>query len=391
MAITSSDLHVARAPLAARDLGPADLACTGPNTPAGRYMRRFWHPVRVAKDLPAGRAVPIRIMGEDFTLYRGESGRPQVVAFRCAHRGTQLSTGWVEGDCIRCFYHGWRYDASGQCVEQPAEDAGFADKVRIASYPTREYLGLLFAYFGEGAPPPLPRYPAFEGDGILVVRTIFRPYNFFNSLDNGPDPVHVAFAHSNSAFYAAGLQGVPEVSAEETCWGLTVRAKRANGVRVTHAGMPNLSLIKGSPDDEEVGWTDQLAWRVPIDDVSHHSFNINYVHLTGAAAEEYLKAQEQRKSKFRISGSVVELGDAVLRGEITIEDLRGHPNLINIQDHVAQAGQGPIADRTDERLGRSDVGVILRRKLWLRELRALAEGQPLTEWSLGGLETQAGA
>ncbi|HEY3116170.1 MAG TPA: Rieske 2Fe-2S domain-containing protein, partial [Chloroflexota bacterium] len=98
-----------------------ELVRTGPGTLAGRYLRGFWQPVAVAADLPIGRAKPIRVMSEDFTLYRGESGQPHVLAFRCAHRGTQLSTGWVEGDSLRCFYHGWRYDPDGQCVEQPAE------------------------------------------------------------------------------------------------------------------------------------------------------------------------------------------------------------------------------------------------------------------------------
>src|SRR5688572_9172855 len=81
-----------------------DFAHTGPGTLAGRFMRKFWHPVFVARDLLPGRAMPVRIMNEDFTLYRGESGTPHAVAFRCAHRGTQLSTGWVEGEHIRCFY-----------------------------------------------------------------------------------------------------------------------------------------------------------------------------------------------------------------------------------------------------------------------------------------------
>src|SRR4051812_39441077 len=106
---------------------------TGPGTLAGRYLRMFWQPVYRAQDLPPGRAVPIRVMGEDLTLYRGEAaagapplpnpstdsgqapsppggkGQAHLVAFRCAHRGTQLSVGWVEEDCIRCRYHGWMY------------------------------------------------------------------------------------------------------------------------------------------------------------------------------------------------------------------------------------------------------------------------------------------
>src|SRR4051812_43770321 len=105
-----------------------DFAHTGPGTLAGRFMRKFWHPVYRAQDLPAGRAKPVKIMNEEFTLYRGESGKIHAVAFRCAHRGTQLSTGWVEGDTIRCFYHGWAYDGNGQCVEQPAEPEPFCNR-----------------------------------------------------------------------------------------------------------------------------------------------------------------------------------------------------------------------------------------------------------------------
>src|SRR6478672_7692047 len=68
-----------------------DFVHTGPGTLAGRYLRMFWQPVYRAQDLAAGRAVPIQIMSEHLTLYRGESGAPHLVDFRCAHRGTQLS------------------------------------------------------------------------------------------------------------------------------------------------------------------------------------------------------------------------------------------------------------------------------------------------------------
>jgi len=83
-----------------------DFAHTGPGTLAGRYLRRFWQPVYRSDALLPARAKPIQVMSEELTLYRGERGKPHLVAFRCAHRGTQLSTGWVEGDDIRCFYHG---------------------------------------------------------------------------------------------------------------------------------------------------------------------------------------------------------------------------------------------------------------------------------------------
>src|SRR5207248_205378 len=158
-------------------------------------------------------AKPITIMSEQFTLYRGEGGVPHLVDFRCAHRGTQLSTGWVEGDCLRCFYHGWKYDGAGQCVEQPAEDASFAAKVRIRSYPTEDYLGLIFAYLGDaerddtGAlrPPALPRYSVVEQAGVLSASSYVRQCNYWNNVESNMDELHVAFVHRDSDFSSYGL------------------------------------------------------------------------------------------------------------------------------------------------------------------------------------------
>ncbi len=119
-------------------VGEVDLEHVGPGTLAGRYLRRFWHPIHRVEDLPAGRAKPIKLLGEQFTLYRAADGQAHLVAYRCAHRGAPLSIGWVEAGGIRCRYHGWRYDGAGQCVEQPQEDAAFAAQVRIPAYPVRE-------------------------------------------------------------------------------------------------------------------------------------------------------------------------------------------------------------------------------------------------------------
>ena len=389
----------------ARAADHTDFEHTGPGTLAGRYLRRFWQPVCVATELAAGHAKPIRFMSQDYTLYRGEDGKPHLLDFRCAHRGTQLSTGWVEGDCIRCFYHGWKYDGSGQCVEQPAEDAGFASKVRIKSYPTQEYLGLIFAYLADAergdtgafGPPPLPRYPVLEADGVLDIMTYTRACNWFNNWENAPDPVHLAFTHSSSAFTHGGLVGVPEVAAEESEWGLTVRATRPSGVRVTQLGMPNIAYIKNAPDTAGGAWQEAFAWKVPIDDEHHQSFNVSLVHVTGEAAEQYRQRRRAQAGNSQRPAHrppahhpMEEIVDAIMRGELRVADVLDHPNIINIQDSVAQIGQGAIADRTQERLGRSDVGVIRLRRLWARELRALAEGQPLKEWRWSGIEATVG-
>lgn len=104
-----------------RKLDVDDLAHVGPGTIAGRYLRLFWQPLYRAADLQPGQVKPVTMLGEPFTLYRGHGGAHHLAAFRCAHRGAQLSIGWVEDDCLRCRYHGWKYDATGQCVEQPGE------------------------------------------------------------------------------------------------------------------------------------------------------------------------------------------------------------------------------------------------------------------------------
>jgi 5,5'-dehydrodivanillate O-demethylase len=158
-----------KAKVSGKKLQWEDLVATGPGTLAGSYLRRFWLPIHRAEELRPGEAKPIEIMSERFTLYRGAGGAPHVVGFRCPHRGTQLSTGWVEGDCIRCVYHGWLFNSAGQCTEQPAENTSFASKIRIRGCPTREYLGLIFAYFGEGEAPTFPRFPHMEEDGVLEV------------------------------------------------------------------------------------------------------------------------------------------------------------------------------------------------------------------------------
>jgi len=79
--------------------------------------------------------------------------------------------------------------------------------------------------------------------------------------------------------------------------------------------------------------------------------------------------------------SAREMADAVLTGSLCIHEIEDRLDIVNIQDHVAQEGQGAIPDRDSERLGRSDAAVILMRKIWLRELRELAEGRPLKTWS----------
>jgi nitrite reductase/ring-hydroxylating ferredoxin subunit len=356
----------------------ADFVRTNSGTLAGRFMRMFWHPIYRSHDLPVGRRVPVKIMGEEFTLYRGESGVAYLLAHRCAHRGTQLSVGRVEGDCIRCFYHGWKYDGSGQCVEQPAEDASFAAKIRIRSYPIEEYLGLVFAYLGNGSPPPMLRFPELEQEGVLENHTFVRACNFFRHLEL--DPAHIAFVHQDSPEAESGLTGIPAIECQETDYGFVFHARRDEKVQTQHRLMPNASYFKVFPMDPESGWRDRAAWRVPVDDEHYVSFIADLVHVTGEAALRY---QERHSGSAKTSPPpIAELAQAVLAGKLNVADVKDlGASVVFFQDEVALLAQGSIDSHNDEHLGPADSLVALQRELWARELTALAEGQPLKQWT----------
>ena len=367
--------------------GTMDFVHTGPGTLGGRYLRRFWQPVYVADALPPGVAMPIRIMSEDFTIYRGESGTPHVVANRCAHRGTSLSVGWVEEDCIRCLYHGWKYDGSGQCVEQPGEGPGFADRVRVPSYPTREHLGLIFTYFGEGEPPPFPPYPGFPEEGRVESWGELFTCNFFQSWENTADEFHVAFVHSGGGTHRQ-LAEVPDMLASETPYGLVRHSRRPNGkVRVTLHLMPNTTRVIVPPFKGYQGlggWRDSYFTLVPVDDESHIMFGMQLARVGEDEAAAYDSVSEEYRAQLADQPPSHELARKVMMGQYRLPRFADHVQSVMIEDIVAQAGQGPIADRVHERLGRTDVGLILMRRLWSRELAALADGERLTEWRYQG-------
>ncbi|MBM2811494.1 MAG: pobA 2 [Chloroflexi bacterium] len=356
-----------------------DFVHTGPDTLAGRYLRTFWHPVYLAKDLAPGRAKPIHIMGEDFTLYRGETGAPHIVAFRCAHRGTQLSTGWVEGDEIRCFYHGWKYDAGGQCVEQPAEPEPFCGRIKIRGYPTEQYLGLIFAYLGDSPAPPLTRYPEFESDDEVFEETLsdLWPCNYFQRIENIPDLSHVPFTH-----FQLG-RSVPRVEVRETEYGVDATGYHLNGrIDHVHYQMPNVTrFVVGARDSAETSDRDRIKWKVPVDDEHCLDFAVSWVHVSGDGVAKYRERQAERAAQESAFRPIEELGEEVLSSKARVQDMLDHPNATNIQDYMTMIGQGSIVDRGIEHLGRPDVGVTLIRRIWERELRAFAEGRHLKNWT----------
>jgi len=113
------------------------LTQTGPDTDMGRLLRKFWQPVAVSQDLQAGTARPLRVMGEDLTLYKDLSGTYGLVDRHCPHRRADTSYGFVEACGLRCNYHGWLFDQTGRCLEAPYEDAAAPQAQSIQNQCTR--------------------------------------------------------------------------------------------------------------------------------------------------------------------------------------------------------------------------------------------------------------
>ena len=352
---------------------------TGPRTPAGRYLRCFWHPVFVSRELAPRRTVPLRILGEELVLYRGATGEPHLLEGRCAHRKALLSIGRVEEDCLRCRYHGWRYDAAGQCVEQPAESRGFAHKVKIRSYPVREHLGLIWAYLGD-PPVPAPRWPLVD-DGVQFrfATSEYRPFNYFADLENVLDDSHLQFVHGRSVFHDSDIAGqTSTLSAVETEYGLLHETKFANGrTKQYMLLMPN--CVRFRSNASRVRGLDGHIWIVPVDDASHVIFfcltapkDASTWALMRMVATRSFEAVASRVLGRRSTEEEVQ---AVISGRKAFEDL---PANGMIEDHVVLAAQGASLDRDSHWLGTSDVAIILLRRLWVREITALSEGRPLT-------------
>jgi 5,5'-dehydrodivanillate O-demethylase len=362
-----------------------DFAHTGPGTLAGRFLRQFWQPVAMASELGVGDVRPLRIMSEDYTLYRGTDGVAHVVEARCPHRGTLLSVGWVDQDCLRCVYHGWKFAGDGQCVETPGA-THYAAGTRIASYPTQEFLGLIFAYLGTGEPPVFPPFPDFTGGGITETRVWKMGCNYFQSYENDFDEWHVAWTHRTGGMHTAPK--LSEKDFEETEWGVLKRSVKVDGSpRVTAYFMPHfLRLVIPSPNNityQGAGpaYRDTYLFHTPIDDESHLFFASQEVRLSDDERDSYLavaKADLELRQRVR---PIDDIGEEILAGRAVLRDYLDHPELAALEDYLAQVGQGRIADRTSEHLVRTDVAVVLLRRIFSRELRAIAEGRDTKNWA----------
>src|SRR6476660_7579751 len=167
----------------------------------GELFRRYWLPALLAEELPAPDCPPVRVrmLGEKLIAFRDSQNRLGLMDEFCAHRGVSLWFGRNEESGLRCPYHGWKYDVTGQCVEVPSEPAesGYCKRIRLKSYPLVERGGILWTYMG--APDRQPPLPEFE---IALVRSEQRHIakrlqesNWLQALEGGIDSSHVSWLH----------------------------------------------------------------------------------------------------------------------------------------------------------------------------------------------------
>jgi phenylpropionate dioxygenase-like ring-hydroxylating dioxygenase large terminal subunit len=187
-----------------RGVTVADIPRVGPGTPAGEWFRRYWVAVGTTQelyDIPQA----VKVLGEDLVLFRDRSGKIGLLGEHCPHRGASLEYGDIEDGGLRCPYHGWLFDVSGQCLEMPAEprDNKFCQKVKHLSYPVKELGGLIFAYLGpDRTKPPLPNYAPLvdRGSQWQIEPVRHADYNWFNFFENSADPAHVCILHRHAGY-----------------------------------------------------------------------------------------------------------------------------------------------------------------------------------------------
>ena len=187
------------------------LAAVGAGSPIGELLRRYWMPIAAVAELDERPVRAVRLLGEDLVLYRDGSGTYGLLDRRCPHRQFDLSYGMVESCGLRCSYHGWRFDQTGQCLEQPFEQAvkpqsTFKDRIRTRSFPVQEKAGLLWAWLGPEPAGLLPDWAGFHSPGFSVLSFLHLPCNWVQVMEGFYDPVHIEWLHDRWSYRLHGRE-----------------------------------------------------------------------------------------------------------------------------------------------------------------------------------------
>jgi phenylpropionate dioxygenase-like ring-hydroxylating dioxygenase large terminal subunit len=377
----------------------------GPGTPCGALMRHYWQPAALVEELEGPRPVKaVRLLGEDLVLFRDEAGRYGLLHRHCPHRGADLAYGRCEDGGLRCSFHGWLFDATGQCRETPAEPEGspLARNVRQLAYPVVEKAGVLWAYMGPGGLPRAPAFPAFDCFVAPDTHTFaFKGLwecNWLQALEVGIDPAHASYLHRffededratayGKQFRDASMDsdipmtrlmrehGRPSIDVEETGYGLRILTTRdlGNGrthVRVTNQIFPHAISI---PLSQEMMLT---QWHAPVDDETCYWYT---VFTSFGAPVDKTEMRAQRLQVYELPDYRSRKNRSNNYGfdarEQQHKTYTGMGEDINVHDQWAVESLGRVQDRTREHLGASDKAISAYRRLLKRSIDQAKRGE----------------
>jgi nitrite reductase/ring-hydroxylating ferredoxin subunit len=387
------------------------LTQTGHGTAMGAYFRRFWLPALLAEELPEPDGPPVRVslLGEDLVAFRDSRGRVGLVEARCAHRGASLFFGRNEEGGIRCVYHGWKYDATGACLEAPTLSADAASRLKICltAYPTREWGDMVWAYLGpaEREPAQLPQleFAAMPAEYRHVSKKL-QQCNWAQAVEGALDTAHFSFLHMPAP--ASGRLEAAQANADQSRLRWMRDDPMPRFTILEHAA----GLVAGAARHADAG---ALYWRVSQFMLPSHSLAPNalpgelyqgqtFVPIGDDACWIYCYAwnperpisPEERARLRGGHGVFPQLGEGYvpIRNRdndylIDREDQRRRSFTgirgVSEQDAMIQDSQGLIADRSREHLGPTDAAVIRFRRVMLSAARQLGAGVEPTAASDG--------
>ena len=372
------------------------LAQTGPGAAMGELFRRYWLPVLLSEELPEPDCpqVRVKILSERLIAFRDSQGRYGLMDEFCAHRGVSLWFGRNEESGLRCAYHGWKYDVTGQCVDVPSEpeESGFRERIKLRSYPIVEMGGVLWTHLGDPSErPPMPEWEPYQlPAGQTYTSKRWQESNWLQALEGGIDSSHVSWLHSGGLKNDPLFKGAkgneynladrkPFFEVVDSEGGLFIAARRnaEDGKyywRITPWVLPSFTMIPPRGDHPVHGH----FW-VPIDDENCWVFTYDY-HPTRLLAEQELEAMRAGHGVHNESepGTYRPLAnkdndylmdrEAQRRGE-SFSGIKG----IAMQDSSLQESMGPVVDRTKENLVSTDNGIIMARRKLKKAVVALRD------------------
>jgi 5,5'-dehydrodivanillate O-demethylase len=361
-----------------------ELTRVGEDTPAGKMLRRYWHPVGLSADLKDTPKL-VKLLCEELVLFRKPDGSCGLLDSRCPHRGANLAAGYIHAEGIRCPYHGWLFSAGGQCLDQPCEpqDSKFKNRIQQKSYAVEELGGFVFAYIGPEPRPLLPRLDVLVATNGIRRAKFARhlPVNWLQIADNHMDPTHTAWLHQQMEAW----QEPPECHFFKSELGTISVAARTGPqpgtryVREVHFFMPNgmkVPLPSGKAGAYDQTSTIRVAWVVPMDDHNTMEWELIFAPFDRDGNPTVFNSDSD-PALYRMDASVP-FNEYITPGASSYPDYgmggaTGTTYLTRQDTHV-QASQGTIQPREHEHLANSDRGVILARQVIKECIDSVASG-----------------